>query len=199
MKPIISIGITTKAFLKSCSLRIVSSYAFDSLNNIIYVSSADIGASSYTVQKFDVEGMLLDQWNSPSTVPTYNGYGIAFDSFGNVFVANTFSHRIEKFTNDGILLTQWGTKGTGDGEFDSPHDIAMDSSDNLYVSDTFNHRVQVFAPVANNHPPVADSQSITMKKNKPVDIILRANNADTDTLTFSIVSGPLHGTATVLS
>jgi DNA-binding beta-propeller fold protein YncE len=60
------------------------------------------------------------------------------------FVANTFSHRIEKFTNDGTLLTQWGTKGTGDGEFDTPHDIAMDSSDNLYVSDTYNHRISLY-------------------------------------------------------
>jgi hypothetical protein len=43
--------------------------------------------------------MLLGQWSSPSTVPTYSGYGIAFDSSGNVLVVNTFSHRIEKFTN----------------------------------------------------------------------------------------------------
>ena len=33
----------------------------------------------------------------PKHVPTYNGYGIAFDSFGNIFVANTFSHRIDRF------------------------------------------------------------------------------------------------------
>jgi tripartite motif-containing protein 71 len=118
--------------------------AFDSLTNIIYVSSADIGASSYTVQKFDVDGILLGQWSSPRTVPTYNGYGIAFDSSGNVLVANTFSHRIEKFTTGGTLITQWGTRGSADGQFDSPHDIAIDSSNNVYVSDTYNHRIQVF-------------------------------------------------------
>jgi hypothetical protein len=83
-------------------------------------------------------------WSSPSTVPTFSGYGIAFDSSRNVFVANTFSHRIEKFTSDGTLITQWGTKGSADGEFDSPHDIAINSSNNVYVSDTYNHRIQVF-------------------------------------------------------
>jgi hypothetical protein len=46
--------------------------AFNSLTNIIYVSSADIGASSYTVQKFDGDGMLLGQWSSPSTVQDYD-------------------------------------------------------------------------------------------------------------------------------
>jgi hypothetical protein len=59
-----------------------------------------------------------------------------FDSSGNVFVANTFSHRIEKFTTGGTLITQWGTRGSADGQFDSPHDIAIDSSNNIFVSDT---------------------------------------------------------------
>ena len=83
--------------------------AIDSLHNnnndIVYVSSADIGANSYTIQKFDTNGNLLSQWSSPSTtpVPTYNGYGIAVDSSGNVIVPNTFSNTIDKFTN--IILS----------------------------------------------------------------------------------------------
>jgi len=42
------------------------------------------------------------------------------------------------------FVSKIGSKGTSDGQFDTPHTIAFDSSGNMYVTDTKNARVQKF-------------------------------------------------------
>jgi sugar lactone lactonase YvrE len=170
--------------------------AVDSFDNI-WVTSANNGDTNYLVQKFTPQGVLLDQWSSAGndgvSIPTFNGYGIAFDSLGKLFIVDTFNNRIQKYETNGSLITQWGNPGIGNGEFNSPHDLAIDSQDNIYVSDTFNHRVQVFAKSINNQPPVAEDQLIKIKKNKSAQIVLSASDDDGDIFTFSIDSEPIHG------
>jgi len=168
--------------------------AVDSSDNI-WVTSANNGDTNYLVQQFTSDGTLLAQWNSAGNdgvnIPTFNGYGIAFDSAGKLFIVDTFNNRVQKYETDGTLITQFGIAGSDDGEFNSPHDLAIDSSDKIFVSDTHNHRVQVFAP---NNPPIAEDQEVSVKKNKATLITLSATDPDGDTLTFSIESGPSHGT-----
>jgi hypothetical protein len=153
------------------------------------------------VQKFTSGGILLDQWTSAGTdgvsIPTFNGYGIAFDSSGKLFIADTFNNRIQKYETNGTLITQWGNLGTGDGELDWPHDLAIDFQDNIFVSDTFNHRIQVFAKlvIIINNPPVAFDKLLRTNINTPVTITLEASDSDMrDFITsFNIISGPIHG------
>jgi hypothetical protein len=76
----------------------------------------------------------------------YCPYGIAIDSSGNVYVADTDNSRIQKFTSGGSFIAKWGSGGSGDGQFYYPFGIAVDSSGNVYVADTYNHRVQKFRP-----------------------------------------------------
>jgi DNA-binding beta-propeller fold protein YncE len=71
--------------------------------------------------------------------------GIAVDSAGNVYVADTGNDRIQKFSSDGTYLLAWGSHGKGPGEFDSPDGIAVDSAGNVYVADTGNDRIQKFS------------------------------------------------------
>ena len=71
-------------------------------------------------------------------------YGVAVDSSGNLYVADTFNNRIQKFDAHGKFITKWGSMGTDEGEFMEPYGIAVDSSGNLYVADTFNNRIQKF-------------------------------------------------------
>lgn len=112
--------------------------AVDSSDNV-WVTGANNGDSNYLVQEFTSDGVLITQWNSAGNdgvnIPTYNGYGIAFDSLGKLFIADTFNHRIQKYETDGTLITQWGTGGTGNGEFNDLHDIAIDSANTIFVSD----------------------------------------------------------------
>ena len=70
--------------------------------------------------------------------------GVAADSTGNVYVADTNNDRIQKFNSTGTFLTKWGTFGVGDGQFNEPNGIGIDSSNNLYVADINNNRVQKF-------------------------------------------------------
>src|SRR5208282_1616595 len=49
-----------------------------------------------------------------------------------------------KFDKDGKYLMEWGQKGTGPGEFDSPHCLAFDSKGRLFVGDRSNNRIQIF-------------------------------------------------------
>ena len=72
--------------------------------------------------------------------------GIAVDSAGNVYVADTGNHRIQKFSTNGTYIRKWGgTEGTGNGQFDSPEGLAVDSAGNIYVADTLNSRIQKFS------------------------------------------------------
>ena len=76
------------------------------------------------------------QFNEPS--------GVAIDSAGNLYVADTANHRIQKFDDQGNFLLKWGASGSGAGQFDAPKGMAVDSADNVYVVDSGNHRIQKF-------------------------------------------------------
>lgn len=74
--------------------------------------------------------------------------GVARDSQGSVFFADTGNHRIRMITSDGQVSTIAGTgvygmsNGSGaTAQFAFPSAIAVGADDQVYVSDTYNHRV----------------------------------------------------------
>ena len=81
--------------------------------------------------------------------------GLAFDSSGNLFVADPGDNRVRKITTDGIISTVAGTGAccfAGDSgpataaQLYWPEDVAVDSSGRIYIADTGNHRVRVVSP-----------------------------------------------------
>jgi streptogramin lyase len=107
----------------------------------------------HTVVKFDPNGKVLmtlgkpgvagdgpDTFNQPSDVVTAPN--------GDIFVADghggNSNARIVKFSRDGKFIKAWGRKGTGPGEFDTPHAIALDSQGRVFVGDRSNNRIQIF-------------------------------------------------------
>ena len=77
--------------------------------------------------------------------------GVAVDSSGNLFIADTANHRIRKVDTSGTISTVAGngTAGfSGDGgpatsaKLNFPFGVAVDSSGNLFIADHFNHRVR---------------------------------------------------------
>ena len=74
----------------------------------------------------------------------YQPRGVAVDSDGNVYVADTYNDRIQKFDSNVVFITKWGSYGSGNGEFDTPWDVAVDSDGNVYVTDWYNNRIQKF-------------------------------------------------------
>jgi peptidylamidoglycolate lyase len=64
---------------------------------------------------------------------------------GTVFVADGYGNtRVVKLTAAGRFLAQWGTRGSGPGQFNTPHSISADGQGRIYVADRGNSRVQRF-------------------------------------------------------
>jgi len=82
---------------------------------------------------FGTQGSGLAEFQSP--------YGIAVDSFGNIYVADTYNHRVRAFTSGGV--PQGLTVGTEGSQFFLPKGVCVDGGGMIYVADG-NHHVQVF-------------------------------------------------------
>ena len=86
--------------------------------------------------------------------------GLAVDTSGNLYIADSSNHRIRRIDASGFITTVTGTEGTGfsggysnggyggDGgsavmaQLNYPHDVAADSYGSLYIADTWNHRIR---------------------------------------------------------
>ena len=107
----------------------------------------------HTVMKFSQAGTLLMTLGKPGVAgdgpDTFNSPSdILVAPNGDIFVADGHggdtNARIVKLSKDGRFIKAWGKKGSGPGEFDSPHGLAMDSTGRLFVADRSNSRIQIF-------------------------------------------------------
>jgi uncharacterized protein (TIGR03437 family) len=87
-----------------------------------------------------------------ATSAQINGpFGVAVDSIGNLYIADTGNEVVRRVAPDGTMWTVAGT-GTrgymGDGEaarsawLDGPEGVAVDAAGTLYIADTFNGRIR---------------------------------------------------------
>ncbi|MHB8736286.1 MAG: immunoglobulin domain-containing protein, partial [Terriglobales bacterium] len=80
--------------------------------------------------------------------------GVAVDSVGNVYVADTLNHTIRKVTTAGMVTTLAGlagNAGSADGtganaRFNQPFRVAVDAAGDAYVADTYNHTIRKITP-----------------------------------------------------
>ena len=70
---------------------------------------------------------------------------VAWDAAGNTYISDGYiNSRVAKVDKDGNWLKSWGERGTGPGQFHTPHSIALDHEGRVYVADRSNRRIQVF-------------------------------------------------------
>jgi sugar lactone lactonase YvrE len=70
---------------------------------------------------------------------------VAWDAADNAYISDGYiNSRVAKVDKDGNWLKSWGERGTGSGQFHTPHSIAVDANNNVYVADRSNRRIQVF-------------------------------------------------------
>jgi len=84
----------------------------------------------------------------------YFPVGVATDTSGNVYVADTDNHTIRKIAPGGVVSTLAGlagfpgyTDGVGNGaRFNYPDGVTVDAAGNVYVADTSNELIRKITP-----------------------------------------------------
>jgi sugar lactone lactonase YvrE len=136
-----------------------SGVAVDSAGNL-YVTDADVDSKTATIRKITADGVVTTLAGTAGMVGTVDGTGaaarfnvpsgVAVDSTGNVYVADTNNHEIRKVTAAGVVTTLAGKAGMGtfgDGtgaaaRFDFPSSLAINSAGDLYVADQGNQTIR---------------------------------------------------------
>ena len=129
---------------------------YDAQDNLWYVD-----AGNNLIVKFDkdrrvrmVLGRRPEAWTwkthviehaAPTRDNFYQPTDIITGPDGSLFVSDGYGNsRIVKFNKEGAFQAAWGTRGSQQGEFNTPHNLVLDAQNNLYVADRQNGRVQVF-------------------------------------------------------
>jgi sugar lactone lactonase YvrE len=121
----------------------------------VWVTDAQVkDGKGNQVFKFSPDGKLLMTLGKPGVAGGGNDVfsgpcDVAVAGNGNIFVADGHIadvpvNRIVKFSKDGTFMKAWGTRGSGPGEFDTPHSLAIDSRGRIFVADRSNSRIQIF-------------------------------------------------------
>jgi uncharacterized protein (TIGR03437 family) len=92
--------------------------------------------------------------NGPATSAQVSPAGVAVDSAGNLYIADSLNNRIRKVSN-GIITTVAGTGTSGyggdngpatDAQLSDPQGVGVDAAGNVYVADSDSNRIRVLTP-----------------------------------------------------
>jgi uncharacterized protein (TIGR03437 family) len=136
-----------------------SAVAIDATGSILIADTANnrirkVNSSDGTISTIAGNGSAgFSGDGGPATSASLNNpSGIAVDSIGNVFLADTVNHRIRKIDRaTGTISTVAGAGGysySGDGgpatsaKLNHPQAVAVDAAGNLFIADRFNSRIR---------------------------------------------------------
>ncbi|MSU57409.1 MAG: hypothetical protein EXS35_04390 [Pedosphaera sp.] len=200
---------STNGFGSSARFNHPRGVAADSAGNV-FVADTENG----TIRKMTTNGFagsfagLAGVFGSANGTGTnaqfYGPQGIAADSAGNVYVADTANATIRKISSSGTVSAFAGAvgnfnsyDGTGvNAQFYQPEAVAVDGAGNVYVADTFNHTIRKVSPAGAvstlaglaGNPGSADGTNSKARFNRPAGLALdtATNLFVTDSLNHTI-------------
>ena len=143
----------------SAKIHTPESIVLDGAGNVFFSDS-----QSSVVRRIGTDGIITTV--AGTGTPGYSGEGpatsaqlstpegLAFDSKGDLYIADRYNNRVRKVTPGGIISTFAGTgePGTGGSSFASgaklfqPEGVAVDASDNVYIADVSNSLLKMVDP-----------------------------------------------------
>jgi sugar lactone lactonase YvrE len=131
--------------------------ALDNLGNLFIADSVN-----YRIRKVDTNGLISTvagngsygysgDGGAATNARLYNPHGVTVDTFGNLFIADSYNARIRKVSTNGIITTVAGTNSpgfSGDGgpavnaKLNEPDGVVVDIFGNLFIADTGNKRIR---------------------------------------------------------
>ena len=115
-------------------------YVSDTANNVI----RKIAAGRVVTTLAGLPGTPGDADGIGAGARFWNPQGLAVDSAGNIYVADTGNNAVRKITPMGAVTTLPQTSGGADktAQLNSPAGVAVDAAGNVYVADTNNHCIR---------------------------------------------------------
>ncbi|MEY2584273.1 MAG: hypothetical protein QOD80_299 [Verrucomicrobiota bacterium] len=130
--------------------------AVDAGSGTVYVADS----SNHTIRKITNAGVVTTFAGSPGASGAANGtgaaarfarpWGLAVDSAGNIYVADSENSTIRRITQGAVVTTLAGlagnagfSDGTGSAaRFNNPSGVAVDGAGQMYVADSNNHIIR---------------------------------------------------------
>jgi predicted membrane-bound mannosyltransferase/DNA-binding beta-propeller fold protein YncE/uncharacterized membrane protein len=114
----------------------------------------------------------------------YEPWGVAVDTAGNIYVADTWNGRIQVFDRAGNFLRKWGLFATTNGEAGDPlalfgpRGLAVDLDGNLLVADTGNKRILKFSPTGEFIQQIGGGGVVPGRFEEPTDVTVDPTNGN---------------------
>jgi len=96
----------------------------------------EFSAEGAFVRRFGERGDRFGQFDKPK--------GLALDTFGNLYVVDSFFAAVQIFNREAQLLLFFGGPGDSAGFLANPAGIAIDAQNRIYVANGLNFRVDVY-------------------------------------------------------